>query len=131
MSRRSGSARSTGTRVKAADLWPAMISPSMLRCSTSRVSATDVPDVEREQLLRRAQAGVSDGRDHRRRVELVGREQLAIGSLDLGGPRRTITRWRRPDGFSTCCTGFSPGTQRQRIACLNMLCRITSDTRTA
>lgn len=78
-----------------------------------------VPDLDRQQLLRRAQPLEGDHRHHRRRVQVVLSEQVGPDRSTCVGAGHTIARSRRPLGFSTCCTGFAPGTQRQRIACID------------
>jgi hypothetical protein len=92
---------------------------------------THVPDLDCEQLLGRAQPLVSDQETIVAAYSFSRSSRYERIASTCAGARHTIARSRRPLGFSTCCTGFGPGTHRHRIACLNMLCSITIDTRTA
>ena len=106
------------------------MTPSIVPLLDEQRPGAQMAQLHRQQLLRRPKPLVIDHRHHRRRMALVALQQQARIASTCAGARHTIARSRRPLDFSTCWTGFGPATHRHRIACLNMLCRITTDIRT-
>lgn len=79
--------------------------------------AADVAPFERQDLLRRPQAGVGDHR-HERRPRLPYRQKLAPDRLHLGGGEADHGAWRLVEGFSALLTGLrlTPHSSELRVS---------------